>query len=152
MSDGHFGCFFRQILGNNIKNVVLIENTRTEAHASLYKCTGICAGSLNLCCSQTQRMDVRGMIKNFFAPCTSNLQGNALSPSLFEISYPFKIGGLLLVPQVLVYCFYDAFTASILCTTKLVFQFWEQKVSYQEKRGMRKDFKSTFSRSSHFNL
>ena len=106
----------------------------------------------NLCCSQTQRMNVRGMIKNFFAPCTSNPQGNALSPSLFEISYPFKIGGLLLVPQVLVYCFYDAFTASILCTTKLVFQFWEQKVSYQEKRGMRKDFKSTFSRSSHFNL
>ena len=80
------------------------------------------------------------MIKNFLAPCTSNLQGNALSPSLFEISYAFKLGGLFLVPQVLVYCLHDAFIASILCTTKLVFQFWEQKVSYQENIGDEEGF------------
>ena len=55
-----------------------------------------------------------------------SLQGNALSPSLFQLSYPFKIEGIFLVPQVLVYCLYDAFIASILCTTKLGFQFWKQ--------------------------
>ena len=53
-------------------------------------------------------------------------QGNALSVSLFELSYLFKIEGLFLVPQVLIYCLYDAFIASILCTTKMGFQFWEQ--------------------------
>ena len=46
--------------------------------------------------------------------------------TLFEFSYPFIIGPFL-VPQVLVYCLYDAFIASILCTTKMEFQFWEQK-------------------------
>ena len=34
---------------------------------------------------------------------TISLQGNALSPSLFELSYPFKIEGIFLLPQVLVY-------------------------------------------------
>ena len=43
-----------------------------------------------------------------------SLQGNALSPSFFKLSYPFKIEDLFLVPQVLVYCLYDAFIASIL--------------------------------------
>ena len=35
-------------------------------------------------------------------------------------------------PHVLVYCLYDAFTASILCTTKIGFQFWEQIESQKE--------------------
>ena len=108
--------------------------------------------------------------KKFSAPCTSgfqgiticrlifniiSLQGNALIPSLFELSYPFKTEGLFLVPQVLVYCLYDAFIASILCTTKMGFQFWEQiKVRSHIRRiwGMGKDFKSTFSRNRHGNL
>ena len=66
--------------------------------------------------------EIRGMIKKFSAPCTSgykgmkilpllfkkiSLQGNAHSPSLLELSYPFKIDGPFLVPQVLAYCFYD---------------------------------------------
>ena len=55
-----------------------------------------------------------GMIKKFSAPCNSGFQGmkiwplhfniislqcNALSPSLFELSHPFKIEGVFLVPQ-----------------------------------------------------
>ena len=114
---------------------------------------------------------VRGIIKKFLAPCTSgyqgmkfwpllfniiSLQGNALSPSPFELSYPFKIRGLFLVPQVLVYCLYGAFIASILCSTKMGFQFWEQievrRSHIGRIRGMRKDFRSTFSHSSHGNL
>ena len=112
---------------------------------------------------------VRGMIKRFSTPCTSSyqgmkfdlfnlvsLQGNALNPSLIELSYPFKIEGLFLVPQILVYCLYDAFIASILCTTNLGFQFWEQIIGRRSHItriwGVRKDFKSTFSRSSHGNL
>ena len=83
-------------------------------------------------------------------------QGNALSPSMFELSYPFKKEGLYLVPKVLVYCHYDAFIASILCTTKMGFQFWEHiEVRWSHIRrisGMRKNFKSTFSQSSHCNL
>ena len=59
-------------------------------------------------------------------------------------------------PQVLVYCLYDAFIASILCTTKIGFQFWEQMEVRRShiKRiwGMRKYFKSTFSCNSHGNL
>ena len=31
-----------------------------------------------------------------------------------------------MVLQVLVYCLYDAFIASILCTRKMGYQFWEQ--------------------------
>ena len=54
------------------------------------------------------------------------LQGNALSPSLFELAYPFQIEVLFLVPKVFVHCFYDAFIASKLCSTKVGFQFWEQ--------------------------
>ena len=68
-----------------------------------------------------------------------------LSPSLFELSNPFKIEGLFLVPQVLVYCLNDAFIASILCTTKMGFQFWEhievrRKEPYQEKIGDEEGF------------
>ena len=81
------------------------------------------------------------MIKNVSAPCTSgyqelkfgplrfniiSLQCNALSPSLFELFYPFKIEGLFLVPQVLISCLYVTFIFSILCTTKMTFQFWKQ--------------------------
>ena len=55
------------------------------------------------------------------------LQGNApLSPSLFELAYPFQIEVLFLVLQILVHCRYDAFIASKLCSTKIGFQFWEQ--------------------------
>ena len=49
---------------------------------------------------------------------------------------------------VLVYCLYDAFIASILCTTEMGFQF---SVS-RSHMGMRKDFKGAFKRSSHGNL
>ena len=69
---------------------------------------------------------VREMIKKFLTPCTSGYQGvkiwpllfniitlqdNALSPSLFELSYPFKIEGLFLVPK---YSFTDSMTPSLL--------------------------------------
>ena len=52
---------------------------------------------------------IRGMIKKFLAPCISGYQGmkiwpllfniispqgNALSPSLFELVYPFKTEGI----------------------------------------------------------
>ena len=112
-----------------------------------------------------------GMIKKFLAPCTLgyqgmkiwplllniiSLQGNALSPFLFELSYLFKIEGLFLVLPLLVYCIYGAFIASILCITKMVFQFWEQiearRSHISRICGMRKDFKSIFSRSSHGSL
>ena len=81
------------------------------------------------------------MIKTLLVPCTLGyqgtkiwpllfnkitLQGNALSSSLFELLYPFKIGGIFMVPQVLVYCLYDAFIAFILCTTKMGFLILEQ--------------------------
>ena len=53
-------------------------------------------------------------------------------------------------PQVLVYCLFDAFNTlyhedgiSVLGTDR------SQKEPYQESMGMRKNFKSTFSRSSH---
>ena len=114
---------------------------------------------------------IRGIIKQFSPPCTSgyqgikiwsllfnliSLQGNALSPSLLELSYPFKIEGLFLVHQVLVYCLYDALIASILWTTKMGFQFWEQKeVRKSHIRriwGWGRILRSTFSRSSHDNL
>ena len=49
-----------------------------------------------------------------------------ISLTLFESSYLFKIGPFL-VHQILVYCLYDAFIASILCTTNMDFIFWEQK-------------------------
>ena len=55
-----------------------------------------------------------------------SLQGNALSSSLFELSYPFKLEGIFMVPQVLVYCLYDVFIAFILCTTKMGFLILEQ--------------------------
>ena len=59
-------------------------------------------------------------------------------------------------PQILGYCLYAAFIASLLCTTKMGFQFWEQiEVRRSHIRGVwgtRKDIKSTFSRSSHDNL
>ena len=59
-------------------------------------------------------------------------------------------------PPSTIYCLYDAFIASKLCTTKMGFQLWEQiKVRRSHIRriwGMRKDFKSTFSPSSHGNL
>ena len=123
---------------------------------------------------------VRGMIKKFSVPCTLSyqgmkirpllfniisLQGNALSPSLFELSYPFKKQGIFLVPQVLVYCLNDAFIATKYQTKSFsdhrpynedeISVFGtdrRQKEPYQENMGMREDFKSTFSRSSHGNL
>ena len=70
-----------------------------------------------------------GLPRNEHLTITFNiisLQGNAPSQSLFELSYPFKIEGLFLVPEVLIYCLYDSFIASILCTKKMGFQFWEQ--------------------------
>ena len=69
----------------------------------------------------------------------TSLQGNTLSPSLFGLSYSFKIEDLYLVPQVLVYCIFDAFVASIPCTTKIGFQFWEQE-PYQENMGDEEGF------------
>ena len=54
------------------------------------------------------------------------LQGNALSLSLLGLSYPFKTESIFLVPLILVYCLYDPCVASILCTTKMGFQFSEQ--------------------------
>ena len=114
---------------------------------------------------------IRGVIKNFLAQSASDyqgmkmwslivniipFQGTALSPSLFELAYPFQIEVFLLVPQVLVHCLYDAFIASKLCSTKVGFQFWEQtevrKGPYQENMGLWKDFESIFSRSSHGSL
>ena len=84
------------------------------------------------------------------------LQGNALSPSLFELAYPFQMEVFFLVPKVLVHCLCDTFNASKLCSTKVGFQFWEQ---IEVRRGhirriwwVRNDFKSAFSRSSHSNL
>ena len=85
-----------------------------------------------------------------------SLQGNSRSPFLLKFSYPFEIEGLFLVPQGLVYFLYYAFIASILCTKKMEFQFWEQikarRSHIGRKWGMRMDFKSTFSHSSHCNL
>ena len=115
--------------------------------------------------------NIRGMVKKCSASSTSSyqgikiwpllfniisLQGNALRSSLFQLFYPVKIEGLFLLPQVLFSCLYDTFIASILCTTKMGFQFWEQiEVKRSHIRRiwwMRKDLKSTFSRSSHGNL
>ena len=71
-------------------------------------------------------------------------QGNAFSPSLFELSYLFKIRGLFLVPQVLVYWLYDTLIASPPCATKMGFLFWEQievwRSHIRRIWGMRKDF------------
>ena len=84
------------------------------------------------------------------------LQGNALSPSLFELAYSFQKEVFFLVPQVLVQCLYNAFIALKLCSKKVGFQFWDQiKViggHISRIWGVRKDFKPTFSRSSHGNL
>ena len=78
------------------------------------------------------------------------------SPSLFELVLPFQIKVLFLVLQILVHCCYDAFIASKLCSTKVGFQFWEQievrRGHIRRIWGMRKDFESAFSRSSHGNL
>ena len=72
---------------------------------------------------------------------------------LLWIVLNFKV---FLVPKVLVHCLYDAFSASILCTTKMGFQFWKQikdrSSHIRRLLGMRKDFKSMFSCSSHGNL
>ena len=74
----------------------------------------------------------------------------------FELAYPFQIEVLFLVLRILLHCRYDAFIASKLCTTKVLFQFWEQ---IEDRRGhirriwgMGKDFESAFSRNSHGNL
>ena len=114
---------------------------------------------------------IRGVIKKFSAPSASDyqlmkiwsllfniipLQGNTLSPSLFELAYPFQIEVFFLVLHVLVHRLYDAFIASKLCSTKVGFQFWEQigvrRGPYQENIGVRKDFESAFSHSSNGNL
>ena len=128
----------------------------------------ICENLRSYMCKECQNL--RGTIYKFSAPCTSgyqrmkiwpldllfniiSIQGNALSPSLFEFSYPFKIEGFFLY---WFYCLYDAFIASILCTMKKKFQFWEQievgRSHFRRIWRIRKDFKSTFSRSSHGNL
>ena len=84
------------------------------------------------------------------------LQGNALCPSLFELAYPFQIEVFFLVLQVLVHYLYDAFIASKLCSTKVGFQFWKQREvrrgHIRRIWGVRKDFESAFSHSSHGNL
>ena len=68
----------------------------------------------------------------------------------------FQIEFIFLVLQILVHCRYDAFIASKLCSTKVGFQFWEQvevrRAHIGRIWGMRKDFESAFSRSSHGNL
>ena len=81
---------------------------------------------------------------------------NALSPSLLKLSYPFKIHveGIFLAPK---YSFTASMTPSLLpYCMGMGFQFWEQiEVRRSHIRriwGMRKYFKSTFSRSSHNNL
>ena len=85
-----------------------------------------------------------------------SLQGNALNPSLFKLFYPFKIEGPFSGPLSNVYGLYVDFIASIPYTMKMGFQFWERiEVRRSHNRriwGMRKDFKSTFGRSSHGNL
>ena len=69
---------------------------------------------------------------------------------------PSKQKSFFLVLQKLVHCRYDAFIASKLCSTKVKFQFWEQtevrRGHIRRIWGMRKDFESVFSRSSHGNL
>ena len=111
---------------------------------------------------------IRGMIKKFSDPCTSGYQGMKIWPKLFNI---ISLQGKALSLSVRAFlslqnrrpfpgppstCLYDAFIASILCTTKMGFQFWER---IQVRRshimriwGMRKGFKSTFSCSSYGNL
>ena len=77
-----------------------------------------------------------------------SLQCNALSPSQFKLSDPFNIEGLFLVPQILVYCLYDAFIAHDDCISV----FGTDRSHIRRIWGMRKDFESAFSRSSHGNL
>ena len=77
------------------------------------------------------------MIRKFSASCTSEYIGrnsltlffniislhlDALSPSLFQFAYPFKIEVFILVPQVLIYCIYDTFIASEITYTKASFE------------------------------
>ena len=50
-----------------------------------------------------------------------SLHFDALSPSLFQSAYHFKIGVFILVPKVLIYCIYDTFIASEIPTTKVRF-------------------------------
>ena len=83
---------------------------------------------------QLYKILVRGMIKMFSAPCFSGHQGMKIlhyfsikSPfmamhyaNLFRLAFPFKIEGLFLVPQALLYFLYDAFIASLLRTTKMI--------------------------------
>ena len=94
-------------------------------------------------------LDLRGMVQSFSAPCTLGYQGikilpshldltthrlselkhlplqyNAFSPSLFELSYPFKIG-LFLGPT---YSLTASMTTSLLpyCVSRRWnFKFWE---------------------------
>ena len=57
-----------------------------------------------------------------------SLHLDALSPSLFPFTFPFKIHVevFILVPKVLIYRIYDTFIASYLPSTKVSFQLWEQ--------------------------
>ena len=84
------------------------------------------------------------------------LHRDALSPSLFQFAYHFKIEFFILVPQVLIYCIHDTFVASEISTTKVSFQllgtYRSQKGLNLENTGIRKDFVAAFSRSSHGNL
>ena len=64
-----------------------------------------------------------------------SLHLDALSPSLFQFAYPFKIEVFILVPQVLIYCIYDTFIASEIPTMKVSFQLWEQIEVRRAKSG-----------------
>ena len=79
--------------------------------------------------------------------CTKSISVRACS---------FQIEVIFMVLQILVHCCYDAFLGSKLCSTKVGFQFWEQteviRGHIRRIWGMRKDFESALSRSSHGNF
>ena len=69
-----------------------------------------------------------------------SLQGNALSPSMFKLSYPFKIEGLFLVPK---YSFTASMTPSLLAycvPRRWDFSFGRQTEPYRENMGDEEGF------------
>ena len=84
---------------------------------------------------------IRGIIKKFSASCSLEYPGmkslplfvniislhlDALSPSLFQFVYPFKIQVFILVRQGLIYYIFDTFIATEISITNVSFQLWEQ--------------------------
>ena len=60
---------------------------------------------------------------------------DAVSQTLFQFAYPFKIESFFLVPQLLINSIYDTFTASKIPTTKLVFRSGNREKSEGAKSG-----------------